>query len=123
VFIENISKELDEKKKEYVLRINEINQLLETINDVNFNQAVYEVQIKKQPDYSDGTNLTIIKKGSLEEIIKYAESDFKKINTLFKAKPYYKVYIFLKKNKKIFKVEVSKNCFENFCNLNIKSIK
>jgi hypothetical protein len=118
--LENIVEQLEEKQREYEAKAEQIRNMIESFKaESDFKRELYKVEILSPLSFSDGKNIVLIRRGHIEDILKDAEKEFKRLNGEVKTDKVYKVKILIAHGKKIIKISISEEIISTL----IKDIK
>jgi hypothetical protein len=118
--LKNIIEQLEEKEKEHKRKAEQIRKMIEFFKvEPDFKRELYKVEILSPLIFSDGKNIVLIRRGHIEDVLKDAEKEFKRLNGEVKTDKVYKVKILIAHGKKIIKISIS----EEIISALIKDIK
>lgn len=112
--IENVTRELEFRREKYQRKIDEINKIIEEINESNFNNNLFEVKIKSILVWNGGKDISLLRRGKLEDVLKEAFSEFKRVNRnkQIPERVCFKVHLFIEKPQhKTLKIPIQEECF------------
>lgn len=122
--LENINEELKNRKEEHLKKAKKIEQIIENIEKEPI--ITFEIKIKSILSFSGGKNISLVKRGSLKEVLNEAENEFQKMN---KKDDFEDIFLFYQAkaiiesgNKKI-KILLKEEVFKKYCSIASKSTK
>ena len=122
--LENINEELKNRKEEYLRKLKKIEQVIENIEKEPLN--IFEIKIKSVLSFSGGKNISLIKKGSLKEVLNEAENEFQRINKKNDFQDiflFYQVQAIIESGNKRIKIPIREEVFKKYCSIVTKSTK
>jgi RNAse (barnase) inhibitor barstar len=97
--VENVLRELEFKKDKHQKKVDEINLVIEEVKKSNFDNGLFEIKIKSILVWDGGKDVSLLRRGKLEDVLKEAFKEFKRINNNKKIpeRIFYKVYLFIER--------------------------
>jgi len=112
--VENVLRELEFKKDKHQKKVDEINLVIEEVKKSNFDNGLFEIKIKSILVWDGGKDVSLLRRGKLEDVLKEAFKEFKRINNNKKIPEiiFYKVYLFIERpQRKTLKIPIQEECF------------
>lgn len=112
--IDNVINELEFRRDKHQKKVDEITRTIEEIKQCNFNNNLFEVKVKSILIWDGGKDVALLRRGKLEDILKEAFNEFKRVNNNKKIpeRIVYKVALFIERPQhKNLKVSIQEECF------------